>query len=96
VFFKAGHCEKGEWGNRLSIESSKWGHRLIGVGNKCKFSHDPNVGRKTEKVNIYADQREEKAKGEWACPIGAVAVGRGVGESLSIIVAAGADDPLQI
>ncbi|RSH90679.1 hypothetical protein EHS25_001284 [Saitozyma podzolica] len=31
-------------------------------GSKCKFSHDPNVGRKTEKVNIYADQREEKAK----------------------------------
>jgi hypothetical protein len=53
----------------LSIESSKWGHRLISAGSKCKFSHDPNVGRKTEKVNIYADQREEKAKGESACPV---------------------------
>ncbi|KAJ7605617.1 hypothetical protein DFH06DRAFT_256688 [Mycena polygramma] len=39
VFFKAGHCEK---------------------GNKCKFSHDPNVDRKVEKKNLYEDSREEK------------------------------------
>ncbi|KJA19809.1 hypothetical protein HYPSUDRAFT_68997 [Hypholoma sublateritium FD-334 SS-4] len=29
-------------------------------GNKCKFSHDINVGRKVEKKNLYADSREEK------------------------------------
>lgn len=32
-------------------------------GNKCKFSHDPDVGRKVEKRDIYADNREEKAAG---------------------------------
>ncbi|EPT01694.1 hypothetical protein FOMPIDRAFT_1048583 [Fomitopsis schrenkii] len=29
-------------------------------GNKCKFSHDLNVGRKVEKKNLYEDTREEK------------------------------------
>ncbi|KZT53272.1 hypothetical protein CALCODRAFT_458231 [Calocera cornea HHB12733] len=29
-------------------------------GTKCKFSHDLNVGRKTEKRDIYSDTREEK------------------------------------
>ena len=36
-------------------------------GNKCKFSHDTNVGRKVEKRNLYEDDRdneqEEKMKG---------------------------------
>lgn len=32
-------------------------------GNKCKFSHDLNVGRKVEKKNLYADSREDKMKG---------------------------------
>ncbi|KAH7920417.1 hypothetical protein BV22DRAFT_1098186 [Leucogyrophana mollusca] len=31
-------------------------------GNKCKFSHDLNVGRKVEKKNLYEDSREEKLK----------------------------------
>ncbi|THG97525.1 hypothetical protein EW026_g4494 [Hermanssonia centrifuga] len=31
-------------------------------GNKCKFSHDMNVGRKVEKKNLYEDNREEKLK----------------------------------
>ncbi|PPQ96930.1 hypothetical protein CVT26_005934, partial [Gymnopilus dilepis] len=31
-------------------------------GNKCKFSHDPNVNRKVEKKNLYADTREDKDK----------------------------------
>ncbi|KZT01529.1 uncharacterized protein LAESUDRAFT_663762 [Laetiporus sulphureus 93-53] len=31
-------------------------------GNKCKFSHDMNVGRKVEKKNLYEDSREEKLK----------------------------------
>ncbi|KAI0367954.1 hypothetical protein BV20DRAFT_949125 [Pilatotrama ljubarskyi] len=30
-------------------------------GNKCKFSHDLNVGRKVEKKNLYEDSREDKA-----------------------------------
>lgn len=39
VFFKAGHCEK---------------------GNKCKFSHDKNIERKTQKANLYEDVRDKK------------------------------------
>ncbi|KAF8340330.1 uncharacterized protein EI90DRAFT_3143820 [Cantharellus anzutake] len=30
-------------------------------GNKCKFSHDPDVGRRSEKKDIYFDSRDEKA-----------------------------------
>jgi len=30
-------------------------------GNKCKFSHDMNVGRKVEKKNLYEDSREDQA-----------------------------------
>lgn len=36
-------------------------------GAKCKFSHDPNVGRKVEKKDIYTDTRDEdgeKSKNE--------------------------------
>lgn len=43
VYFKAGHCDK---------------------GNKCKFSHDMNIGRKVEKKDLYSDTREEKENGE--------------------------------
>ena len=32
-------------------------------GNKCKFSHDLNVGRKVEKKNLYEDNREDKMTG---------------------------------
>ena len=32
-------------------------------GNKCKFSHDLNVGRKVEKKNLYEDSREDKMSG---------------------------------
>lgn len=32
-------------------------------GSKCKFSHDPNVGMKVEKKNLYVDAREEKMQG---------------------------------
>jgi hypothetical protein len=32
-------------------------------GNKCKFSHDPDVGRKVEKKDLYSDTREEKLEG---------------------------------
>jgi hypothetical protein len=32
-------------------------------GTKCKFSHDPDVGRKVEKKNLYQDSREEKMAG---------------------------------
>lgn len=31
-------------------------------GNKCKFSHDLNVGRKVEKVNLYEDARKDDKK----------------------------------
>lgn len=33
---------------------------LCTKGNKCKFSHDPNVGRKDAKKDLYTDSREEK------------------------------------
>lgn len=32
-------------------------------GNKCKFSHDPDVGRKVEKRDVYQDNRDDKANG---------------------------------
>ena len=35
------------------------------LGSKCKFSHDLNVERKAEKMNIYEDTRDkEKDKRE--------------------------------
>jgi Zinc finger C-x8-C-x5-C-x3-H type (and similar) len=33
-------------------------------GNKCKFSHDMNIGRKVEKKDLYSDTREEKENGK--------------------------------
>lgn len=32
-------------------------------GNRCKFSHDPDVGRKVTKRDIYDDAAEDKTKG---------------------------------
>jgi len=32
-------------------------------GSKCKFSHDPDVGRRVEKRNLYEDNREDKLAG---------------------------------
>lgn len=43
-------------------------------GNKCKFSHDMNVGRKVDKKNLYEDTREEKLAGECAGTIIAIKV----------------------
>lgn len=37
-------------------------------GSKCKFSHDRNVERKVEKVNLYEDTRDkekDKKAGTW-------------------------------
>ncbi|KAG0011680.1 hypothetical protein BGZ80_000506, partial [Entomortierella chlamydospora] len=31
-------------------------------GDKCKFSHDPNVERKTTKRDLYTDNRDEEKK----------------------------------
>lgn len=33
---------------------------LCSKGEKCKFSHDPNIERKSTKINLYSDAREEK------------------------------------
>ncbi|CAI5758381.1 unnamed protein product [Candida verbasci] len=33
---------------------------LCTKGNKCKFSHDPNVGRKDAKKDLYTDTREDE------------------------------------
>jgi hypothetical protein len=27
-------------------------------GDKCKFSHDVNIARKSEKINLYEDTRD--------------------------------------
>ena len=32
-------------------------------GNKCKFSHNPDVERKVEKRNVYDDAREQDKSG---------------------------------
>ena len=32
-------------------------------GNKCKFSHDPDVERRVEKRNVYDDMREQDKSG---------------------------------
>ena len=34
-----------------------------GKGNKCKFSHDLSLERKSEKRSIYVDEREQDKKG---------------------------------
>ena len=34
-----------------------------GKGNKCKFSHDLSLERKSEKRSIYFDEREADKKG---------------------------------
>ena len=33
-------------------------------GNKCKFSHDLNIERKSQKKDLYTDAREDKAAGK--------------------------------
>jgi hypothetical protein len=33
-------------------------------GKKCKFSHDPNVERKTEKRSLYTDNRDKEDEAE--------------------------------
>lgn len=35
-------------------------HGVCNKGNKCKFSHDPDVGRKVSKKDLYTDARDEK------------------------------------
>jgi hypothetical protein len=40
-------------------------------GNKCKFSHDLDVGRKVEKRNLYGDERDEKLEEGAYCFIAA-------------------------
>jgi hypothetical protein len=44
--------------------------KLSTTGKKCKFSHDPDIARKGEKKNLYADTRdaekEEKEKDDMA------------------------------
>jgi len=46
-FYKQGSCEKGKKGKK---------------GKQCKFSHDLDVGRKSEKRNLHTDTKEEEEK----------------------------------
>jgi hypothetical protein len=36
---------------------------LCGKGDKCKFSHNLDQGRKAEKIDIYTDRRTDEEKG---------------------------------
>ncbi|CAG2176300.1 unnamed protein product [Oppiella nova] len=36
-----------------------------GKGDKCKFSHDVTVERKSEKKNVYVDARQEDTMDDW-------------------------------
>lgn len=38
---------------------------LCQKGDKCKFSHDLNIERKSEKRNIYEDTREQDTMENW-------------------------------
>lgn len=38
---------------------------LCQKGDKCKFSHDLNIERKSEKRNIYEDSREADTMENW-------------------------------
>ncbi|KAI8839946.1 hypothetical protein BC829DRAFT_403525 [Chytridium lagenaria] len=40
--------------------------RAMSKGTKCKFSHDPNIERKTSKIDVYTDKREEERKAKEA------------------------------
>jgi hypothetical protein len=65
VFFKAGHCEKGEL--EMLATMSPYINELFISGNKCKFSHDKNIERKAQKASVYEDVRakkDDKAAGE--------------------------------
>ena len=45
-------------------------------GAKCKFSHDPEIERKAEKIDLYSDQRKDT--GEDGKPSG---MGRGLADA---------------
>jgi hypothetical protein len=36
-----------------------------GKGDKCKFSHDVTVERKSEKKNVYVDARQDDTMDDW-------------------------------
>ncbi|KAG2730019.1 hypothetical protein I3843_01G269700 [Carya illinoinensis] len=52
--------------SRLQLVSPKF--QLVGQctkGFKCKFSHDLNIQRKGEKIDIYSDKRDQETMEEW-------------------------------
>ena len=53
VFFKIGVDPK-------SVYCAFFKQGLCKKGDKCKFSHDPAVERKSAKRNLYADERDGK------------------------------------
>lgn len=38
---------------------------LCKKGDKCKFSHDPEIERKVLKRNVYADEKETDLMDDW-------------------------------
>ncbi|GMH33642.1 hypothetical protein BSKO_01476 [Bryopsis sp. KO-2023] len=43
-----------------SILCEAFKHGQCSKGFKCKFAHDLNVGRKTQKIDLFSDQRDEE------------------------------------
>lgn len=43
-----------------SILCEAYKHGQCQKGFKCKFSHDLDVGRKTQKIDLFSDQRDNE------------------------------------
>lgn len=60
-YFAAGFCDKGAKvcsDLMLCMAAHLLTATTPAVALQCKFSHDKNIGRKTEKKNLYTDDRE--------------------------------------
>ena len=53
-FFRKGMCSKGSF--------TKSYHIIYNLGDKCKYSHNLEVERKTAKIDLYTDRREAEKK----------------------------------
>ena len=44
-----------------------WKHGMCKKGDKCKFSHDLNAGRKAEQIDLYTDRRtlQQQTMADW-------------------------------
>lgn len=61
----------GCWSSGLGVDPKSILCEFFKVGQcqkgfKCKFSHDLNVQRKGEKIDLYSDQRDRDQGQEWS------------------------------